>query len=142
MGLLTVWLGLCWPLLHWSNAERNGWIGASLWALADVTFTSCLIAKADAPRGLLLIAYPMMIVASALFYRTRMVMGMTLLCVVGFSLLAWLTEDSSLDRIDFQAIFVTGLAVLGLTLSSMIGRIRNVFSMSRNVGKGQMRTPW
>lgn len=142
MGLLATWLVLCWPLQRWAASERNGWIGASLWALVDVTFTSCLIAKADAPRGLLLIAYPMMIAASALFYRTRMVIGMTILCVVGFSLLAWLTEDSSLDRIDFQAIFVTGLAVLGLTLSSMIGRVRNLFSMSRSVGKGQMRTPW
>lgn len=131
MGLLLAWFGLCLPLQRWWSGERDGWFSASTWALVDVLFTTSLIANAETPRSLLLIAYPMMIAASALFYRTRLVIGMTIACVFGFAFLAGWTDDPSMDRTDFQAIFVIGLGVLGLTLSSMIGRIRNVFSLRR-----------
>jgi serine/threonine-protein kinase len=132
IGLLSSWLVLCFPLQRWTLQQGlNGWSGGCVWGIADVAFTTCLIANAEPPRALLLIAYPMMIAASGLFYRTQMVIGMTLLCVVGFLVLPWWTGDDSLARQDFQAIFVIGMGVLGLTLTSMIGRIRNVFSMRR-----------
>ena len=64
---------------------------------------------------------------SALFYRTLYLTIMTIACVIGFLVLAYTVDDPSMARRDFQLIYLTSLAVLGLTLNSIISRIRNVF---------------
>ncbi|MFN7628915.1 MAG: hypothetical protein ACK5PZ_18975, partial [Pirellula sp.] len=61
-------------------------------------------------------------------YRTAYVAMMTIACAIGFIVLAYSVNDPSMARRDFQLIYLTSLAVLGLTLTSMISRIRNVFS--------------
>ncbi len=40
--------------------------------------------------------------------------------------LKFITDDPSLARIDFSAIFVSGLLVIGLTMHSMIRRVRGM----------------
>lgn len=126
-GILGVWFLACFPLQRLTYHPKNWWLFGSAWGILDVVSTTALIANAQEPRGLLLIAYPMLLAASALFYRTRMVIGMLVLCVAGSVFLPWYTQDPSLGRWDFQAIFGIGLVVLGIILMSMIGRVRALF---------------
>lgn len=126
-GILGVWLLACFPLQRLTYHPKNWWLFGSAWGILDVVSTTALIANAQEPRGLLLIAYPMLLAASALFYRIRMVIGMLVLCVAGSVFLPWYTQDPSLGRWDFQAIFGIGLVVLGIILMSMIGRVRSLF---------------
>jgi serine/threonine-protein kinase len=125
--LLSSWLVLCLPLQRWVLREIDSWFPAVTWGILDVLFVTALIANAEAPRSLLLIAYPLMVVASALFYRTLYLTIMTIACVIGFFVLAYTVDDPSMARRDFQLIYLTSLAVLGLTLNAIISRIRNVF---------------
>ena len=126
--LLSSWMVLCLPLQRWVFREIDSWLPAITWGVIDVLFVTALIANAEAPRSLLLIAYPLMVAASALFYRTLYVSLMTIACAIGFIVLAYTVNDPSMARRDFQLIYLTSIAVLGLTLTSMISRIRNVFS--------------
>jgi len=81
---------------------------------------------ADLPRGPLLIGYPMLIVASGLFYRRTFVLFMTTGCTLGFLVLVLLSGQTDFIKPDFCAIFITGMAVIGLMLSAMIRRIRAI----------------
>lgn len=129
-GTLGVWLLCCFPLQRLTYDLKYWWLFGSLWGILDVACTTMLIANAESPRGPLLIAYPMLLAASALFYRARMVLGMFVLSLLGLVFLPWYTQDPSISRWDFQAIFGIGLAVLGLILMSMISRIRAMYSTS------------
>lgn len=124
--LLGCWLAACFALQWLVFRARYRDIGCLAWATVDVILSTWLITNAESPRTLLLIGYPMMIAASALFYRTRFVIYMTLICVIGFLFLKLFTDDPSLARIDFSAIFVSGLLVIGLTMHSMIQRLRGM----------------
>ncbi|MFN9627125.1 MAG: hypothetical protein ACK6AT_12800, partial [Planctomycetota bacterium] len=125
--LLISWFALCIPLQHAVFRVKNTAVPAVLWGLIDVAFVSLLIANAQAPRGLLLVAYPLMITVSALFYRTRFVLLMTIACIVAFVMLTETLSDPSMDRTDFRLIFVSLLLVQCLTLTSLIYKVRNLF---------------
>ena len=75
---------LCFPLQRWVLRQIESWIPAVTWGVIDVLFVTAIIANAEAPRSLLLIAYPLMVAASALFYRTIYVAMMTIACAIGF----------------------------------------------------------
>jgi len=68
----------------------------------------------------------MTIAASGLFYRTRFVVFVTTLCILGFSFLWATVEDPMGNRPEFCIIYISGLMVLGLCLVSMIRRIRGL----------------
>ena len=94
------------------------------WAAIDIVLYSSLLLFADPPRGPLLVGYPMLICASALFYRRTFVIFMSSGCGLGFLTLVFLSSNPDFSKPDFVAIFLTGLAVIGLILSTMIRRIR------------------
>jgi serine/threonine-protein kinase len=106
-----------------SRLQRKDAICLS-WAAIDIVLYTSLLFVADQPRGLLLIGYPMLVCASGLFYRRSYVAFMTTGCTIGFLVLAWTFRSAEFSKIDFQAIFISGLAVIGLILSTMIRRIR------------------
>ena len=81
---------------------------------------------ADSPRGLLLVGYPMMIAASGLFYRVRFVIFMTITCILAMLFLTSVVADAINSRIDFLAIYIMGLSILGLCVTTMIRRIRGL----------------
>jgi len=97
-----------------------------IWAAVDIILYTSLLMFADPPRGPLLIGYPMLIVASGLFYRRTFVLFMTTGCTLGFLVLVLLSGQTDFIKPDFCAIFITGMAVIGLMLSAMIRRIRAI----------------
>ncbi len=126
MVLLLMWLMACYALQYWVYRARWRDVACLTWATVDVLIYTTLIAFADPPRSMLLIGYPMLIVASSLFYRRRFVIYMTSVCAVGFLMLGWLVPRDDFVKPDFSAIFLMGLAVIGLTLMSTIRRIRGL----------------
>lgn len=126
--LLISWLAICFPLQRWIFCTNNTFIPAVLWGLADIAFVTTLIANAQSPRSLLLVAYPLMITVSGLFYQTRFVLLMTIGCMIAFLLLSMSLDDPSMKRIDFRWIFISVIGVQCVTLVSLISKVRNLFS--------------
>ena len=128
LTVLLTWLLLCFPLQRWILRSKDTHVPAILWGLIDLACVSWLIATAGPPRSLLLVAYPLMITASALFYRTRFVILMTTACILAFLVLTGLIEDPSFQRASFRILFVCFLGIQCLILTSLILKVRNLFT--------------
>ncbi len=127
MRLLSIWLIASMILQYWVYRARWRQVAIYSWLTVDVVIYTWLIAFASPPRSLLLIGYPMMVVASGLFFQRRFVIAMTLLCIAAFCILGWpLGLEDFAEKPDFSAIFVCGLVVIGLCMLATINRIRGL----------------
>lgn len=126
MILLVSWILASLGLQYWVHRAARRGAAVVTWLAVDVAIYTTLITFADPPRSMLMIGYPMMVVASSLFYQRRFVICMTSLCVFGFLLLGWFFPLDDFVKPDFSAIFVTGLIVICLCMVAMINRVRGM----------------
>lgn len=126
MLLLVSWLVMSVGLQYWVYLARWRDFAILSWLFIDVTIFTTLIAFADEPRSMLLIGYPMMVVASSLFYQRKYAIVTTVLCSVGFALLGWLFPKDDFVKPDFSAIFICGLIVINLCVLAMIRKFRGL----------------
>lgn len=126
VGLLLVWLCASFVLQYWVYRAQWRHVAIFTWLAVDATIYTTLISFAGPPRSMLLIGYPMMVVASALFYQRRFTITKTALCIAGFFLLGWQFPQDDFVRRDFSAIFVCGLVVICLCMIAMINRVRGL----------------
>ena len=126
MMLLVTWLLASFVLQNWVYwaAWRN--VAILTWLAIDVTLFTSLITFAEPPRSMLLIGYPMMVVASGLFYQRRFVATTTALSIAGFFLLGWRFPKDDFVKHEFSAIFICGLIVISICVVAMIRRIRGL----------------
>ncbi len=155
MVLFGLWLVFSFVLQRWVRFAKHRDFASLTWTTLDVVLYTWLISFAEPPRSLLLIGYPMMIVASSLFYRKRFVAYTTACCILGFiSLVLFFPHrtyegidideqfraaairdgyqglDIDFFRYEYSGIFLTGMVVICLSLLSVIRRVRrlSVFS--------------
>lgn len=124
--LLLVWLSTSFFLQTWVDMAKWNHVAIFSWLAIDVFLYTTLIAFAAPPRSMLLIGYPMMVVASALFYQRRFTVTKTALCILGFLILSWQFPKDDFVKPDFAAIFVSGLLVICLCMLSVINRVRGL----------------
>ncbi|KAA5541754.1 serine/threonine protein kinase [Roseiconus nitratireducens] len=126
LGLLAVWAGSSFVFQRMTLIEGKQMQVQWAWTAFDVLIYTWLICIAAPPRGLLMIGYPMMIAASALFYRSRFVLFVTAMCCLGFLFILATVQDPMWERPEFAVIYLSGLLVLALCLTSMIRKIRGL----------------
>jgi eukaryotic-like serine/threonine-protein kinase len=151
MILFAVWLAASFALQRWVRFAQHRDTAIRTWLSVDVILYTWLIAFAEPPRSMLLVGYPMMIVASSLYYRRRFVIYATVCCILGFLSLVLLFPHKTYEGIDIDeqyqgagilepyrgldidffryeycAIFLTGLVVISLCLLSVIRRVRRL----------------
>jgi serine/threonine-protein kinase len=139
MSLMIGWILAAFGLQLLFRRDRFRDQTAMLWAIVDVVIFTSLVMFAEKPRGLLLIGYPMMIAASGMFYRIRFVVSATILCLAGLAVLclvhgftisnepqtaALSPMIDDLGNQTSQAIFASGLVLVGLIQAAMIRRVR------------------
>lgn len=86
-GLIGVWLVVCWILQLLARRQQATESISFAWSAADVSFVTSLLYLLVAPLGLLFSGYHVLICAASLFFRTRLVVFTTALCMVGSALL-------------------------------------------------------
>jgi hypothetical protein len=125
LAVLGIWAAvsaLCqWGLKHerWANAMRWTWAGA------DTVLLTAVLRLADAWHGPLIALYPVLIVLSGLWLRPALIGTTTVLAMLGYLFLLWDTTSVSpgVHR-HWDAIFMVGLAITGLTVAYLINRVR------------------
>jgi serine/threonine-protein kinase len=82
MGILAAWAGLSFVLqqLQW-RTDLEG-IVPYAWAAVDVLLFTELLRTAEGPSDVLVAGYPLLIVASGLWFRVRLVTSMTAACLM------------------------------------------------------------
>jgi len=111
---------LCQFLLRRSgenNAPRY------LWAFADAYLLTAMLYIADNPLGPLLIGYPLLIAASGLFFRVRLVTFMTIACLTAYGLLVAVGRDPVVKP-QYTLLYAAALAVIGLVCGYQAYRVR------------------
>ncbi len=126
LGLLLTWLSVSFFLQLWVDLAKWTHVAIYSWLTIDVVIYTSLIAFADPPRSMLLIGYPMMIVASCLYYQRRFTVTTTALCIAGFLTLGQFFARDDFVKPDFGAIFVCGLVVIAVCLIAVINRVRGL----------------
>jgi eukaryotic-like serine/threonine-protein kinase len=93
------------------------------WAAVDAALLTLALAIIEAPHGPLLIGYPLLVAASGLFFRVRLVWFMTFASLVGYAALVWLRPEE-IGPPHHAIIFAAVLAVLGFIVAYQVHRVR------------------
>ena len=102
------------------GADPNGWI------TLDVAILAAILRILGAADSSLIVGFPMLIAASGLWNRVRLVWLTTVLSMLGYLILAidvWL-RDAPRDSNHHPDIVLAGLAVTGLVIAQQVRRIR------------------
>jgi len=123
MTIFGLWAMLAlffqWGLDHLKNKEKVRFC----WVAADVSLLTGLLVLADSPLGILLIGYPMLIVAAGLFFYVRLVLFTTVLSILAFAVLVLLRPELTVLW-QYPVIYVMVLAILGMITAYQIFRVR------------------
>lgn len=124
--LLVGWIIVSAVLQYWVNLAKWRDAAIFIWLAIDACMITTLIAFASPPRATLLVGYPMLIVASGLFYRRRFVVTTTIVSLLCVCFLMWLYPEGDFEKLDFTAIYLSGLVILGLCMLAVIRRVRGL----------------
>lgn len=116
-GILAVFFQ--WGLDQFPNKKKVRYC----WSAADVLLLTGLLILADAPVGILLIGYPMLIVSAGLFFYVRLVFFTTVLSLLAFSILV-LVRPELVELWQYPVIYGMVLAILGMITAYQIYRVR------------------
>jgi eukaryotic-like serine/threonine-protein kinase len=123
MILFAAWVAvavLCQFLLR-RAADNN--LVRYLWAAADTYLLTVMLCIADDPLGPLLVGYPLLIVASGLFFRVRLVTFMTIACLMAYTSLVIVGRDPVIKS-QYTLLYAASLAVIGFVCGYQTYRVR------------------
>jgi serine/threonine-protein kinase len=126
IAVVAIWAGasvLFQGLLRrtrWEEASRYGW------AIADVLMFTVLVAAIGGLNTSLVAGFFLVVTASGLWFREKLVWLTTLLSMIGYASLAIVggNDPRAGDSPYHHVILATALAVCGLTVSYQIRRVR------------------
>ena len=123
MGVLGAWLLL--SCIFQAMLRRDVEIARFAWASVDVVLLSVALYLSGVPLGPLLIGYPLLVTASGLWFRVRLVWFTTILSLVSYTGLMWSRpEELSAQPVHYPLIFAAVLTVLGFIVAYQIHRVR------------------
>jgi hypothetical protein len=99
-------------------------IARFVWAAADPALLTTALFIAEPPLGSLLIGYPLLVAASGLFFRVRLVVFTTCAAIAAYSMLLLLKPEDPPPPPHYPIIFAAVLAVLGIMVGYQVYRIR------------------
>ncbi len=133
MSILGAWAVasfLFQRLLHrepWADTARFAWAAADAALLTLLLSTTCRHAPQGpvpyAPLGPLLIGYPLLVAASGMFFRVRLVWFMTAACLLSYAVLL-IFHPEQREPPHYPIIFCAVLGVLGVIVAYQVYRVR------------------
>ena len=107
-------------------ARRNRWQDSVrlAWAAADVVMLTLILWLLDAVGNSMVVGYPLLVAASGLWFRVRLVWVATALAEAGYGLLvldAWMR--GTLGKHDHPNIVMAAIAVTGFVVARQVKRL-------------------
>jgi len=127
MAVLGIWLLLSCIFQAMLRYEARFGAGKVryAWASADVVLLTLALYISGLPLGPLLIGYPLLVTASGLWFRVRMVWFTTGLSLVSYAGLMWFRPEERANQPGhYPLIFAAVLTVLGFIVAYQIHRVR------------------
>ena len=137
-ALLAIWAVASMVCQQFLDSQRWSIPARFVWGMLDSVLLLAVLLIADGAASPLVVGYPLLIVASALWFRVRFVWFMTLLCLISYGILVvdfywWrpLLLQAHFDtEPDRHVIFAAALVVLGMVVAYLVYRVRTLSSFS------------
>ena len=97
-----------------------------VWATADVIWMTLILCMAEPPLGPLLVGYSVLIVASGMWARVRLVIFTTFVTTSGYVVLLVSRPEQMVSTPHFCLFHVLGLVVIGCVVAAQVRRIRSL----------------
>lgn len=124
MGVLGTWAALSVVLQKLQGAGRLSGSIPFLWAVLDGVLFTAVLFLAEGPRDLLLAGYPLLIAASGLWFRVRMVWFMTTVCLAAYTALLVMSPPDPELPPHYAGLFAAMLVIVGAIVAYQVFRIR------------------
>ena len=121
-----LWVASSWLFRRLARSGQRWELVRKSWIALDVAMLTILLRILGAAESSLVIGFPMLIAASGLWNRVRLVWLTTAVSMLGYLVLAvdaWL-RDAARDANHHPDIVLAGLAVTGLVVAQQVRRIR------------------
>jgi serine/threonine-protein kinase len=123
LSVLALWAVASFVFQRLSQRERFAELARYGWCGGDALLLTTLLAVVEPPLGPLLIAYPLLIVTSGMFFRVPLVWFMTVVCLLSYAALMSLRPEE-IGWAHYPAIFGAILLVIGGIVSYQVYRVR------------------
>lgn len=94
MSVLLTWGLISWWCQWLLNRGRSARIVPFAWAAADAVLFTLAVMLAAEPRELLIVGYPLLIVAAGFWIQVRLVLFMTAVCLASYLCVYWWGSDA------------------------------------------------
>jgi serine/threonine-protein kinase len=121
-GTLAGWMAACLGLQWLVSQPRSRELAHYLWSAADALFLTGLLAQVVAPLGLLASGYVLLVCASGLFFRTKLVTVTTIMAAIS-SLLLFLLRPDLGSPWHYALLFEAVLLISGLCVGYQVWRL-------------------
>jgi serine/threonine-protein kinase len=142
-GLMGMWAGASTICQQFLESRRWSFPARYVWGTLDSLLLTGVLLVADGAASPLIIGYPLLIVASGLWFRVRFVSFITVLSLISYGLLvvdfyhirAAKLQPNFDTAVDRHVINVVGLLVLGSIVAYLVHRVRTLSSFYERHGK-------
>jgi serine/threonine-protein kinase len=123
MMVLAAWTVISIACQKLLNADVAASSVAALWAAADAILYTLAVMLAAEPRELLIVGYPLLIVASGFWMQVRLVWLMTGICLAAYGTVYWRAADT--DWPAHYPFLIAGIiGLVGAFVSYQVHRLR------------------
>lgn len=123
MTVFAAWAFACLFFQRLLNNERTANFARFAWSATDAEFLTLQLYLVISDMGPLLIGYPLLITASGLFFRVRLVAFMSAVCMLSFGLLVAIRPDEAPEW-NHSLLFAIILAIIGFIVGYQVYRVR------------------
>lgn len=123
--VFAIWAALAFILQGFLRHERMIDPARYTWAVIDPLLLLVALRMAATDYGALLVGYPLLVVASGLWLRVRLVATSTIACILSYGCLLW-CRGEPIEQPHYPLIFGTALAVIGGIVAYQVARLRTL----------------
>jgi serine/threonine protein kinase len=135
--LLAIWAAASIGFQQLLDSKRWSVPARFVWGMLDSLVFLAVLLVADGVASPLVVGYPLLIVASALWFRVRFVWFMTLLSLLSYGVLVLDFYNRRVElqqhfptKTDRHVIFAVAMTVLGVAVAYLVQRVRALSSFS------------
>ena len=125
LELLACWAAVAFVFQKLQSAPSRETVSRYLWLGCDAIFLTRMLILSGPPRGSLLVVYPLLVVASGLFFQEGLVLFMTSVSLISYSVFLGYCPDEATPA-HYPLIFAAILIVIGVVVSHQVHRIRTL----------------
>ncbi|MEZ6064935.1 MAG: hypothetical protein R3B90_04340 [Planctomycetaceae bacterium] len=123
MSTMAIWVAVSWVCQIVLNRGTAPAVIPFVWAGADAVLFTILVMLAAEPRELLIVGYPLLIVAAGFWVRVRLVSFMTVFCLASYALVYFFGSDTVWPR-HYPFLIGGIIALVGGFVGYQVHRLR------------------